>query len=253
MQPPRTHLEPRLKAPLTRGPDTIRGGSFPRSALQDPTRRSLRTPYGQAVSPPVVREAFRGAQMNPQPTHDTDWYEILEAALERSDRVALQRLMRLVNSFLARWNAYDFQDEWDDLIQEVLVAVAVALREGRIRERRATLGYIRSTARFKFVDRLKQQMRWRENERLPWEEMIDEDEAKLVDDSSQLNLQRDLREALNRLPDKQREVVMGVHVQGKTYQQVAEETGIPLGSLKRNLHQGLRRLRESLAGALGDG
>jgi len=190
--------------------------------------------------------------MNPQPTHDTDWYEILEAALERSDRLALQRLMRLVNSFLARWNAYDFQDEWDDLIQEVLVAVAVALREGRIQERRATLGYIRSTARFKFVDRLKQQMRWRENERLPWEEMVDEEEARLVDDTSRLDLQRDLSEALNRLPDKQREVVMGVHVQGKTYQQVAEETGIPLGSLKRNLHQGLRRLRESLAGALGD-
>jgi len=191
--------------------------------------------------------------MSRQPTRETDWYEILQSALERGDRVALQRLMRLVNSFLARWNAYDFQDEWDDLIQEVLVAVAVALREGRIEDHRATVGYIRSTARFKFIDRLKQQLRWRENERLPWDEMLDEDEAKLVQDTGSLDLQRDLDEALKRLPEKQRQVVMGVHVYGKSYEQVVNETGIPLGSLKRHLRQGLLRLRANLSTSLGNG
>ena len=190
--------------------------------------------------------------MNPQPSREADWYEILQAALERDDRVALQRLMRLVSSFLSRWNAYDFQDEWDDLIQEVLVAVAVALREGRIQDHRATLGYIRSTARFKFIDRLKQQLRWRDNERLPWEEMVDEEEAKLAEDPGVLDLQRDLEEALNRLSEKQRKVVTSVHVFGKSYAQVVKETGIPLGSVKRHLRQGLLKLRANLSTTLGN-
>ena len=44
--------------------------------------------------------------------------------------------------------------------------------------------------------------------------------------------------------------VVGVHVHGKTYAQVAEESGIPLGSLKRYLRDGLAQLREELAGFL---
>ena len=189
--------------------------------------------------------------MNRQPTQETDWYATLESAFEDGDRLALERLMRLLNSFLAKWNAYDFQSDWDDLIQEVLVAAAMALREGRIKDRRATLGYLRSTARYKFIDRLKYQMRWREKERLPWEEMVDEDEAKLVQDEGNIDLQRDLSEALNRLPEKQRVAVMGVHVYGKTYEQVVEDTGIPLGTLKHHLRQGLKRLRANLDPQLG--
>ncbi|MFP6641731.1 MAG: glycosyltransferase [Myxococcota bacterium] len=66
-------------------------------------------------------------------------------------------------------------------------------------------------------------------------------------------LSRVALDEINRLPEKQREVVMGVHVYGKTYQQVVEETGIPLGSLKRHLRQGLSRLRANLATTLGNG
>ena len=54
----------------------------------------------------------------------TDWGATLEALLE-GDALALARLTRLINGFLGRWNAYDFRSDWDDLVQEVVVAGAV--------------------------------------------------------------------------------------------------------------------------------
>ena len=71
----------------------------------------------------------------------TDWGATLEALLE-GDALALARLTRLINGFLGRWNAYDFRSDWDDLVQEVVVAGAIALRDGKIRDRRAVVGYL---------------------------------------------------------------------------------------------------------------
>ena len=182
----------------------------------------------------------------------TDWGATLEALLA-GDALALARLTRLVNGFLGRWNAYDFRSDWDDLVQEVIVAAALALRDGKIRDRRAVVGYLRTTARFKFIDRLKAQTRTKENETLPWEDVVGADEAQLADDPGEGEMSRDLAQALERLPQKQRLVVLGVHVQGRTYDQVAEDTGIPLGSLKRYLRDGLTQLRGDLVDFLDSG
>jgi RNA polymerase sigma factor (sigma-70 family) len=172
-----------------------------------------------------------------------DWAAALERLL-RGDRLALAQLSRLVNALLARWNAYDFRDEWDDLIQEVLVAAATALRAGRIRERAAVIGFLTATARFKLADRLRVRLRVPEGEPLSWEELL-EDEAPTADETPP-ELRRDLREALARLPEKERSAVAAVHVEGRTYEDAAAATGIPLGSLKRHLRDGLARLRAEL-------
>lgn len=175
-----------------------------------------------------------------------DWAAIVEALLG-GDRLALARLSRLINRFLARWNAYDFRDEWDDLIQEVVLATATALRDGRIRERGAVFGYLRTTARFKFVDRLKLHLRCGEDEALPWEEVVEGPLEPGGDEVGEHELSRDLREALERLPEKPRQVVAAIHIEGKTYDEAAQATGIPLGSLKRHLRDGLARLRAELS------
>ena len=182
----------------------------------------------------------------------TDWGATLEALLE-GDSLALARLTRLINGFLGRWNAYDFRSDWDDLVQEVVVAGALALRDGKIRDRRAVVGYLRTTARFKFIDRLKAHTRTREDETLPWEDVVGADEARVAEDPGEMEMSRDLAQALARLPGNQRLAVTGVHVQGRTYDQVAEDTGIPLGSLKRYLRDGLSALREDLSDFLDSG
>jgi RNA polymerase sigma-70 factor (ECF subfamily) len=183
---------------------------------------------------------------------DKDWAAVLERLLE-GDRLALVELSRLINGFLGRWNAYDFRDEWDDLIQEVVLAVGSALREGRIRERAAVVGYLRSTARFKFVDRLKRHLRCAEDDTLPWEDVVDGALEPSTDDESSNDTRRDLHAALTRLPEKKRDVVLAVYVHGKTYDEASESTGIPLGSLKRYLREGLAELRVELSPLLEGG
>ena len=183
---------------------------------------------------------------------EEDWYAVLEA-LQEGDSLALAKLTRLVNSFLARWNAYDFRSDWDDLLQEVIIASAVALREGRIRDRRAVVGYLRTTARFKFVDRLRIHMRIKEDQTLPWEDVVGSDELSTANTMAPEGLSQDVRGALERLSENRRVAVLGVYLEGKTYNAVAEETGIPLGSLKRYLREGIAQLREELGDFLDSG
>ena len=183
---------------------------------------------------------------------EEDWYAVLEA-LQDGDALALARLTRLINGFLAGWNAYDFRSDWDDLLQEVIIASAVALREGRIRDRRAVVGYLRTTARFKFVDRLRVHLRVKEDQTLPWEDVVGSDELSTANTMAPEGLSQDVRNALGRLSEKRRVAVLGVYLEGKTYNVVSEESGIPLGSLKRYLREGIAQLREELADFIDSG
>ena len=163
------------------------------------------------------------------------------------DGLALVQASRLVNSFLVRWNAYVFRDEWEDLVQEVISAGAIALREGRIRDPQAAVAYLKTTTRFKFVDRLRSQLGTGRGEPLPWEELISRQERLLVPDGLAAEAREDLRRALARIPDKKREALTAVYVGGLTYEEAARATGLPLGTLKRYLRDGLAQLRSELA------
>jgi RNA polymerase sigma-70 factor (ECF subfamily) len=176
-----------------------------------------------------------------------DWAAVMDRLLQ-GDRLALLKLSRLVNGFLGQWNAYDFRDDWDDVIQETILATARAVQEGRLRERDAMAGYLRSTARFVFYQRLKRHVRCREDETLPWEEVAGELGAEGSQDT-----RRDVQAALERLPDKRREAVMAVYVEGRSYDEAATATGIPLGSLKRYLREGLAQLRIELSALVEGG
>jgi RNA polymerase sigma-70 factor (ECF subfamily) len=183
---------------------------------------------------------------------EEDWYAVLEA-LQDGDALALARLTRLVNGFLAGWNAYDFRSDWDDLLQEVIIASALALREGRIRDRRAVVGYLRTTARFKFIDRLRVHLRVKEDQTLPWEDVVGSDELSTASTMEPEGLSQDVRNAVERLSEKRRVAVLGVYLEGKTYNVVSEESGIPLGSLKRYLREGIAQLRQELADFIESG
>jgi DNA-directed RNA polymerase specialized sigma24 family protein len=75
--------------------------------------------------------------------------------MARGDRAAHLTLARLVTGLLARWRAYDFRDDWADLVQEVLLAVIRAEREGRVEQPAAWVGYVRATTHHKLMDRLR--------------------------------------------------------------------------------------------------
>ena len=177
----------------------------------------------------------------------TDWAAVMDRVLDE-DPIALAQVGRLVNGFLARWRAYDFRPDWDDVIQEAVTAAALALREGRVRERGAIYGYLRSVARYQFSHRLKRHVNCREKDALPW------DEASETLQGAQTGglvpeMRQDLRRAIGALPEKTREAIVAVYLAGQTYEEAARQTGIPLGSLKRYLREGLACLRGELGGS----
>lgn len=176
-----------------------------------------------------------------------DWLAIIERLLT-GDRRAFLELNRLITGFLVQIRAYDFRDEWDDLRQEVVLAVVANFRAGRLRDPAAFVGYVRIITRHKVVDRLKTRLRRHEKDVLPWD---DESAKQVVPDGDEGA--REVWAAVRDLTAEQQLVLDGVYRQGKTYQAVSQETGIPLGTMKRRLRDALVALRRRFEEDAGGG
>jgi RNA polymerase sigma factor (sigma-70 family) len=172
-----------------------------------------------------------------------DWLAALDA-LQRGDRVALVKVTRVITGYLARFGAYDLRDSWDDLCQEVLMALIASVRKGALREPRAFVSYAGTITRNKLAD-------WLQRNRptaTPVPEGVrdtanpDPPTAGPADPDIRIDLQR----ALTMLPDRQRQVMETVYFQGRTYEEASQQLGIPLGTLKRLLTDGLAELRDRI-------
>lgn len=171
-----------------------------------------------------------------------DWAAVLDGLLE-GDELACLRLSRLVTGFLASWRAYDFRDDWQDLVQEVLITLIASAREGRIRDRGAVVGYVRTIAHHRYADLLKKHLGRHEKQTLEWGEATERGEPSLPHRPADEEVVVGMRLSLERLPEAKARVVYAVYGEGKTYEQVARETGIPVGTVKRHLREGLEALR----------
>lgn len=177
------------------------------------------------------------------PPPPEDWIAVVERLLG-GDRAAFLELNRLITRFLVQWRAYDFRDDWDDLRQEVVMSVVANARAGRLREPQAFVGYVRAITRNKLIDRLKASLRWQEKGVLPW----DAETEGMGDGLEADHEARELWTAVQELPNEQQRVLHGIYREGKTYEEVSDETGIPLGTMKRRLRDALAVLRRRLAG-----
>jgi RNA polymerase sigma-70 factor (ECF subfamily) len=177
----------------------------------------------------------------PMPGPAEDWTDVQDRLLA-GDRVAFMKVNRLVTGCLGQLRAYDFRDEWDDLRQEVVMAVVANARAGRLRDPQAFVGYVRIITRNKVMDRLKAKLRHHETQTMPWDEAT----AGVVEVAAPDDDVAALRAAMDELPVDERRVLDGVYAEGKTYQEVSDATGIPLGTMKRRLRDGLATLRRRL-------
>jgi len=175
----------------------------------------------------------------------TDWMRVVER-LVSGDRLAFVQLGRLVTGYLVKLRAYDFREDWDDLRQEVVAAVVANVGAGRVRDSAALAAYVRVVTRNKFVDRLKQHLRCRADEHLPW----DDETARAMAADEVDPRAHDLWHAVGDLPPDEQRVIDQVYRQGKTYEEASAATGLPLGTMKRRLRTALMALRLRLGGAV---
>lgn len=178
-----------------------------------------------------------------------DWGAVMEDLLhgdpDKQER-ALRRLSRLLSRFLDRLRARDHGEEWKDLRQTVVLKLVQSFRAGQLRAPHAFVGYAYKITRNEFIDLLRARgkevlVELPEDWGVAAEGSVDEDRVKGV------------RAALAKLPENLRQAVEAVYLKDQTYEKAAAATGIPLGSLKRYLRQGVAQLREQLAGGCARG
>ena len=120
----------------------------------------------------------------------------------------------------------------DDLVQDVFLSAYTRIRE--LREPAAFGGWIATIARNKATDYLRQAREQVElPDDLPGGEPIDADTFTILD-------------VIRTLPEAYRETLLMRLVEGMSGQEIADRSGLSAGSVRVNLHRGMKLLREKL-------
>ena len=173
-----------------------------------------------------------------QPQYE-DWLAIMDTLVRGTadtQQLAFAKLNRLISGFLINLRAWDHREEWEDLRQIVLMKLVKSFSHGQLRESKAFVAYARTITRNEFIDFL------RARTSQPTVEPPDIPAETEGDAVTAL----EVRSLLHDLPEEHRKAVQAVYLEGRTYEEAAAVTAIPLGSLKRYLRLAITRLREQL-------
>jgi RNA polymerase sigma-70 factor (ECF subfamily) len=113
------------------------------------------------------------------------------------------------------------------------------------RDRGRFSAWLLSVTRFAAIDRLRQEGRRPSAVDLPGEDLDQQTalEQMLATDHASWERGQHLRLLLGELPPEQRQVVELAYFGGLTHSELAEQLGLPLGTVKGRLRLGLERLR----------
>ncbi|MCX0246765.1 sigma-70 family RNA polymerase sigma factor [Streptomyces drozdowiczii] len=176
------------------------------------------------------------------PVRETRYEEDLADGLLRADEETFAAIYRRWGSLVHTMATRSLGDthEAEDVTQQVFIGVWRG-RHG-FRPERGTLGaWLVGITRRKIVDALAARGR-----RLALVESAARDAAPARPDRQAPEEVLDrvlLVEALSRLPQAQREVLCMAFYEDLTQAQIAERTGVPLGTVKSHTRRGLHRLR----------
>ena len=172
-----------------------------------------------------------------------DWVAHLRLIRDERDEAAFVEVFRhfapRVKAFLMRSGADEALAE--ECVQEVMATVwhKAALFDPA---RASVATWIFTIARNKKIDVLRRQRR-PEPEDLPWGPEAEPDQADVVglqQESEQLG------QAIASLPEKQRDLIEKAYYGDLSHSEIAEQTGLPLGTIKSRIRLALDRLRHAM-------
>jgi RNA polymerase sigma-70 factor, ECF subfamily len=200
-----------------------------------------------AIAPTLTRPAravASPASTTPEPTT-----EQLLVAVGEGDQDAFATLYDRVSSQVLGVALRVLRDRSlaEEVSQEVLVEVW--RKADRFDpDRGSASGWITTLAHRRAVDRVRSEQASRDRD----DRVSRRDEARSFDsvsDEVQVRLDHwQVRRALSTLTERQREAIELAYFGGHTYRDVAKVLGIPEGTAKSRLRDGLLRLREALEG-----
>lgn len=177
-----------------------------------------------------------------------DGAALVAAVATRRDRAAFARLFalyapRVKGQLMARGASAATADE---LTQEVMLTVW--RKAEQFDPDKGLVGtWLFAMTRNCFINHLRRQ-RWPEPDALEAASPPAAPEALLLSAESHQRL----REAVGGLPAEQRQILDGAYYRGRTLRELAEEHGIPLGTVKTRVRLAMARLRDLLTGKVRD-
>ena len=162
-----------------------------------------------------------------------DMLRQLMLAAQAGDRQAYARLLRECQTWLSRYYARRIPpSQIDDLVQETLISVH--RKRASYDGERAFLPWLAAIGRYRWIDHLRKVYR-------AGETGLDEAlHAAPQDDSIIDGLSVDA--LLQKLPDRQAEVIRLVKIAGYSITEAAQRTGQSESLVKVNIHRGIRKM-----------
>ena len=213
---------------------------------------TISLPSKRTFAPPPVVNARLAWTKDAKPMPEAaapDWSDCILRIAANGDRAAFAALFRhfapRVKSYLMKRGASAAQAE--DAVQE---AMATVWHRARLFDpaKASAATWIFTIARNKQLDMLRKQAR-PEPEPLPEETEFADSAETAVNLAQEQTI---LREALQKLPPKQREMIERAFLGDLTHAEISEQTDLPLGTIKSRIRLGLERLRHEIAPALKD-
>ncbi len=192
---------------------------------------------------PTKANRVKGKTVSAADITDVDWVTCMQRVHTRQDKSAFAALFRhfapRVKAFLMKSGADASMAE--ECTQEVMATV---WRKAHMFDpsRASVATWIFTIARNRKIDALRKQRR-PEPEELTWGPEAEPDQADVM------TLQQEsekLASAIAALPEKQRELIEKAYFGDLSHSEIAEATGLPLGTIKSRIRLALDRLRHAM-------
>jgi RNA polymerase sigma-70 factor, ECF subfamily len=183
----------------------------------------------------------------PTDASDVDLIRFLRAENQEALKVLYDRYGGLVYTLAFR--ILNQADEAEDLTQEIFLTF---WKQERFDPGRAALStYLGVMTRSRALNKLESRSsRQRSLERLQQVTPAEFSAPTPLEQVTLAEQEQTLKQALNQLTDKQRQILEMSYYQGFSQSEIAQHLAIPLGTVKTNARQGLIKLRQILGEAV---
>jgi RNA polymerase sigma-70 factor (ECF subfamily) len=184
----------------------------------------------------------------PAGAHDEDLLLRVEGGDDRAFRELFARYATVAHAMAFRLVRQAQVAE--EIVQEAFLAVW-RNPERYDRTRGSVRSWLLGTVHHRAVDAVRREQAQRRRAEQAASVAAGLEEDPIDDVVAAIDLPRDrrlVRRALSELPAEQRDVIEGMYFDGLSQSQIAERTGLPLGTVKSRTLLGMRRLRVSLGG-----
>ena len=212
-------------------------------AFSDGQRAGIPVPGGAGSAGASTSRAGSGGALST--TNNTEWSAEIRAIRDAQDQAAFARLFRhfapRVRSFLMKSGLSG--DAAEECMQEVMATVwhKAGLYDGA---KASASTWIFTIARNRKIDMIRKSRR-PEPEDLPWGPEAEPDQADAMIVAEETTR---LGRAIAELPEKQKELIVRAYYGDLSHREIAEQTGLPLGTIKSRIRLALDRLRHAMDG-----